>query len=450
MQKRVLILCTGNSCRSQMAEVIWNTISQKHGLGWEAVSAGSKPSGYVHPMSIVAMKARGLDTDGLESKSSIPFQNQDFDLVVTVCGNAKDACPVWPGAQKLFHWPFEDPADATGTEEEKQACFNTIRDQIWAKIESWLLSRPAFDDATRADCLQLLSMALIEDTGNADLEGAVDCTTQSVIPSQATATASFVSRASGVICGIEIAKLAVTTLAPDLQLECHVNDGDRVDPGEKIATFAGSAHQILMLERTCLNFMCKLSGVSTLALRFTEQVRGTNVKVLDTRKTTPGYRRLEKYAVACGGGCNHRMGLYDAVMIKDNHLAFYRAWNKQSQDAIVEGLQLARDWVDAHKNTLPNGDRTVVQLEVDTLAQFERALPARPDIVLLDNMSNEQLAAAVKLRNATAPEVLLEASGGVNLTTIAGIAQTGVDRISIGALTHSAVNFDIGLDWTIK
>ena len=139
MSKRVLILCTGNSCRSQMAEVIWNSISDQHALGWQAVSAGSKPSGYVHPMSIVAMKEKGLSTEGLESKSSEPFVNEDFDLVVTVCGNAKDACPVWPGAKQLFHWPFEDPADATGTDQEKQICFNEIRDQIWGKIESYLL-----------------------------------------------------------------------------------------------------------------------------------------------------------------------------------------------------------------------------------------------------------------------------------------------------------------------
>ena len=432
-----------------MAEVIWNTLSQKMGLGWEAVSAGSKPSGYVHPMSIVAMKEKDLPTEGLESKSSDPFVNENFDLVVTVCGNAKDACPVWPGAKQLFHWPFEDPADATGTDDEKQICFNEIRDQIWRRIESYLLARAEFDDATQADCLKLLAMALTEDTGSPTLDNAVDCTTQSVIPVAATASASFVSRAAGIICGVEIAKLAISTLAPDLELDCHVNDGDQVQPGDKIATFRGSAHQILTMERTCLNFMCRLSGISTLAARFTDQVTGTNVKVLDTRKTTPGYRRLEKYAVACGGGANHRMGLYDAVMIKDNHLAFYRAWNKESKDAIVEGLQLARDWVEANKSTLPNGAQTVVQLEVDTLEQFERALPSKPDIVLLDNMTNEQLTTAVNRRNEAAPGVLLEASGGVNLETIGGIAKTGVDRISIGALTHSAVNFDIGLDWTI-
>ena len=204
-----------------------------------------------------------------------------------------------------------------------------------------------------------------------------------------------------------------------------------------------------MMERTCLNFMCRLSGISTLSHAFAQKVQGTKARILDTRKTTPGYRRLEKYAVQCGGGTNHRMGLYDAVMIKDNHLAFYKAWNQDSQDAVAQGIGLARKWINDNQERLPNGAETVLQLEVDTLEQFERALSHRPDIILLDNMSNDQLKQAVERRDEDAPKILLEASGGVNLETIGAISQTGVDRISVGALTHSAVNFDIGLDWTI-
>ena len=306
-----------------------------------------------------------------------------------------------------------------------------------------------FDAATAADSLKLIEMALIEDTGSASLQTAVDCTTQSVIPVGATASAAFVSRQQGIVCGVEIAKLALSKFAPDLSLEVVTEDGTAIAPGETIAVISGSAHQILMMERTCLNFMCRLSGVSTLANTFAQKVAGTKAKILDTRKTTPGYRRLEKYAVQCGGGTNHRMGLYDAVMIKDNHLAFYKAWNKESKDAVAEGVELARKWIADNQGSLPNGADTVLQLEVDTLEQFERALPHRPDIILLDNMSNEQLKQAVATRDKEAPAILLEASGGVNLNTIADIAKTGVDRISIGALTHSAVNFDIGLDWTI-
>ena len=305
------------------------------------------------------------------------------------------------------------------------------------------------DDATKSDCLKLIAMALTEDTGSASLTDAVDCTTQSVIPEAATASAAFVSRQTGVVCGVEIAKLAIATHAPDLNVQVHAEDGSEVKPGDTIAVLSGAAHQILMMERTCLNFMCRMSGISTLTDQFTQQVTGTKAQVLDTRKTTPGYRRLEKYAVQCGGGTNHRMGLYDAVMIKDNHLAFYKAWNKDSKDAVAEGVELARKWIVKNAGSLPNGADTVLQLEVDTLEQFERALPHGPDIILLDNMSNELLEKAVKRRDEAAPKILLEASGGVNLDTIAGIAKTGVDRISIGALTHSAVNFDIGLDWTI-
>jgi len=305
------------------------------------------------------------------------------------------------------------------------------------------------DTETAADCLKLIEMALIEDTGSASLKSAVDCTTQSVIPVAATASAAFVSRQKGVVCGVEIAKLAISTYAPDLTLEVVTADGQAITPGETIAIIRGSAHQILMMERTCLNFMCRLSGISTLSQSFARKVAGTDAQILDTRKTTPGYRRLEKYAVQCGGGTNHRMGLYDAVMIKDNHLAFYKAWNKDSKDAVAEGIELARNWIDANQDRLPNGPQTVLQIEVDTLEQFERALQQGPDIILLDNMSNDQLTQAVARRNEDAPKILLEASGGVNLETISAIAQTGVDRISIGALTHSAVNFDIGLDWTI-
>lgn len=135
MPKRVLILCTGNSCRSQMAEAIWNT--QGDGK-WEAISAGSRPSGYVHPLAITAMQENDLPTEGLQSKSSQPFESQSFDLVVTVCGNAQADCPVWPGASEVLHWPFEDPADATGTDQEKLACFRDIRDQIQARIVDYL------------------------------------------------------------------------------------------------------------------------------------------------------------------------------------------------------------------------------------------------------------------------------------------------------------------------
>jgi nicotinate-nucleotide pyrophosphorylase (carboxylating) len=306
-----------------------------------------------------------------------------------------------------------------------------------------------FDDETKQDCLKLIELALTEDIGSSDIDVGRDCTTDAIVPKQASASAKFVSRESGVVCGVEIARLVVENFSPRLKVEEVLNDGDQVEPQQTIAMLVGPAHDILTVERTCLNFMCRLSGISSLSRKFVDEVAGTKAKVLDTRKTTPGWRRLEKYAVGCGGGANHRMGLYDAIMIKDNHLAFYRSLVSDTEDTIPDALKGARKWIDDHKSSLPNGAATILQLEVDTLEQFEIALQCKPDIVLLDNMSTDQLSEAIKRRDEVASEILLEASGGVNLKTIKKIAQTGIDRISVGALTHSARNFDIGLDWSI-
>ena len=178
----------------------------------------------------------------------------------------------------------------------------------------------SMDADTAADCTKLIDMALAEDIGAANLKDGRDCTTDSIVPDSVTASAAFVSRASGVVCGVEVAKLVIDRHALTLKLDCRLNDGDPVEPGQTIAVISGPAAEILVLERTCLNFMCRLSGISSFTRQYVHEIQGTNACVLDTRKTTPGWRRLEKYAVACGGGQNHRMGLYDAVMIKDNHL----------------------------------------------------------------------------------------------------------------------------------
>lgn len=304
---------------------------------------------------------------------------------------------------------------------------------------------------TIEDTIKLIESSLTEDTGAADLDAGIDCTTDAIVPKDATASAAFVSRKTGTVCGVEVAKLVAERYAPRVELSPSIADGESVQPQQTIATLSGPAHDILTIERTCLNFMCRLSGISTLVREFMDQVAGTSAQVLDTRKTTPGWRRIEKYAVQCGGGSNHRMGLYDAVMLKDNHLAFYRSQVETEDGVIPKALAQSRQWIMENAARLPNGEQTILQLEVDTIAQFEVAISESnetvPDIVLLDNMSTEQLSAAVKIRDAKSPAVLLEASGGVNLKTIAGIAATGVDRISVGALTHSAVNFDIGLDW---
>ena len=307
------------------------------------------------------------------------------------------------------------------------------------------MSELQFDKSTRADCIALIDQALAE-----DLNGTVDCTSWSVVPEEVTGAARFVSREDGIACGLEICELVLQRAAQRLDLECHLQDGDPVKKGDALATIRGAARKILLVERTCLNFMCRLSGISSLTAQFVQAIAGTPAKVYDTRKTTPGWRRLEKYAVQCGGGENHRMGLYDAIMIKDNHLAMFSRVVDHAENTIPVALESARKWINEHAFELLHGENTVLQIEVDTLDQFRIALSCEPDIILLDNMDNEQLREAVSIRaQQSLSHVLLEASGGVNLETIGAIAQTGVERISVGALTHSAKNFDIGLDWEL-
>jgi nicotinate-nucleotide pyrophosphorylase (carboxylating) len=226
-------------------------------------------------------------------------------------------------------------------------------------------------------------------------------------------------------------------------------DSQPIQRDQALAVLSGNARQILMMERTCLNFICRLSGISTLTHQFVQRISETDAIILDTRKTLPGWRRLEKYAVACGGGANHRMGLYDAIMIKDNHMAMYGSHIDNHKQSITDAIHLARQWIEKNKGVLPNGENTIVQIEVDTLDQLRVALESEPDIILLDNMDAHRLSRAVELRNATRPRVLLEASGGVNLENVFEIAMTGIERISVGAITHAAVNLDIGLDWQI-
>lgn len=307
------------------------------------------------------------------------------------------------------------------------------------------------DTATRQDVLELIRLALREDLGedseHAQLSGGVDCTTAALVPSDQVGTADLVSRDSGVIAGIEVARLLLEEVKCQIEFTATIEDGQLVNPQQTIGRLEGCAADILRLERILLNFLGRLSGISSLTRQYVDLINGTRAQIYDTRKTTPGWRRLEKYAVACGGGANHRMGLYDAMMIKDNHLAFFRSQTGDSSNTILPAVAAARDWIERNQHGLPNGSKTILQLEVDTLDQFQIALQTDCDIVLLDNMSLDQLRRAVEMRDRQRPPLELEASGGVNLQTVAAIAATGVERISIGALTHSAINFDIGLDW---
>jgi nicotinate-nucleotide pyrophosphorylase (carboxylating) len=278
-------------------------------------------------------------------------------------------------------------------------------------------------------CRRLVELALAEDLG-----GVGDRTSEAVIPMAHHGRAVFVARSGGVLAGLHAVALVVEAVDVALRLHVRNNDGDRLAPGTGFAILTGPMRSLLAAERTALNFLQRLSGIATLTRRFVDAIGGLKCQLLDTRKTTPGWRLLEKYAVRMGGGTNHRMGLHDGVLIKDNHLA---ALGPRA-DAVAEAVRLARG---RYGTALP------LEIEVDILEQLDIALAAGPDIVLLDNMSLEQLREAVRRRNATAPGAKLEASGGVDLTTVRDIAATGVDRISVGALTHSAVALDIGLDY---
>ncbi len=297
-----------------------------------------------------------------------------------------------------------------------------------------------WDDRLRTDLRKLLRLALREDSGQ---EG--DLTTAALIPEDAAGQADVVARQEGVIAGLPAARMALEMFDPRLDWLPHYEDGQSVERGDRIARIAGPARSMLTAERPVLNLLGRLSGIATLTKRYVEAVAGTGARVYDTRKTTPGWRRLEKYAVRCGGGRNHRTGLFDAVLIKDNHLAAGSA-GAPAPYTPAEAVARARRFVQ-ERASQPGQGRRIVEVEVDTLEQLETVLAAAPDIVLLDNMSPAELARAVQCRDARNPDVELEASGGVDLESVRRIGASGVDRISVGALTHAAVWLDVGLDW---
>ncbi|MBM4193199.1 MAG: carboxylating nicotinate-nucleotide diphosphorylase [Gemmatimonadetes bacterium] len=271
----------------------------------------------------------------------------------------------------------------------------------------------------------LVAEALAEDAA------ARDITTIATVPPGRRARANIVAREPGVIAGAVLATTAFRLLDRDVAIRVDRHDGEVVAAGETVMHLSGQTRGILSAERTALNFLQRMSGIASLTAKFVAAVQGTRAKIVDTRKTTPGRRLLEKYAVRCGGGANHRMDLAAAVLIKDNHLAAVGG-------DVAEAVRRVREHADSG---------IMVQVECDTLDQLREAVRAHADSVLLDNMSLENLRQAVSLAATFGSRVITEASGGVTLASVAAIAATGVDRISVGALTHSPPALDLALDF---
>ena len=275
----------------------------------------------------------------------------------------------------------------------------------------------------------IVSMALTEDSPSGDL------TSQALIPAAARITAQLAAREDGVLCGEDFFRAAMHLAGPGITTECLVHDGERFNKGSILATVSGPAQPILRAERVALNFVQRLSGIATLTANYVAETAGTKARIVDTRKTTPGLRLVERYAVRCGGGHNHRFSLSDAVMVKDNHLAILAAHNGTN---VTEALK-------AMRTSLPH--TTHIEVEVDRLDQIDAVLAADVDTILLDNFTTEQLHQGVL---HIAGRALVEASGGITLARVREIAATGVDIISIGALTQNVRSLDLGLDIETK
>ena len=263
-----------------------------------------------------------------------------------------------------------------------------------------------------------------------DLDGLGDVTTKAIIPAHLMTHAYFTNRQECVCCGMPVLSELFRMLDSDIKFEPNVPEGKLCPPYTRMATVTGSARAILTGERTALNFLQRLSGIATMTKNYVEALGDSETKLLDTRKTTPGYRNLEKYAVAVGGGQNHRIGLYDMVMIKDNHRELAKL---TGPDSIRHAVEMAR-------NAYPNHQ---IEVEADTLDDVQKALDAKADIIMLDNMDNETMETALRIIGGKAKT---EASGGITLKRLPSLAKIGLTFISVGALTHSATSIDIGLD----
>ncbi len=294
------------------------------------------------------------------------------------------------------------------------------------------------DAALENDLRALVRLSIAE-----DLRSALDWTTVCLIEPERYGGCQIVPRESGICAGLATLPWIIDEFDAELEQECLIRDGDPLVSGQPIARLRGNVRDLLTSERTILNIISRLCGIATLTRQYVDEVASSGARLYDTRKTTPGWRLLEKYAVHCGGGCNHRSGLYDGFLIKDNHLAL--AGDENGPLAADAAAEKAIAWRGAEVEMMRAPK--IVEIEVDSIAQLRDVLPVGPDIVLLDNFTLDELREAVAIRDAAKSHVELEASGNVRIDTISQIAATGVDRISSGALTHQATSLDLGMDW---
>lgn len=304
----------------------------------------------------------------------------------------------------------------------------------------------AWSPQLEEDLRRIVRLAVYE-----ELDRGQDWTTVCLVPGDITACANVVARKEGTIAGLAAVPAVLDEMDIAAQWRPLVADGTSVPAGAVLASITGEARDLLTSERTILNLLGRLSGIATLTSQYIAAIGDAQARLYDTRKTTPGWRRLEKYAVRCGGGHNHRTGLFDAILIKDNHLAFGRQSASETAYSPADAVRRAKAFLNhQYPGVGARGapdPQMLVEVEVDSLDQLREVLPEGPDIVLLDNMTPEQLSQAVRIRDGGGFPSELEASGGVNLLTVRQIAAAGVERVSCGALTHSAANLDIALDW---
>lgn len=319
-----------------------------------------------------------------------------------------------------------------------------------------------YPQLTWNEAVEQAARTLIRLAWQEDLPGRTDWSTWVSVPTDLNATARIVSREAGVICGLKLLPMIQAEMAeltePDARNEASdptplgrwrltASDGDRVAPGSVVARWEGPAANLLTMERIALNFLGRLSGIATQTRHFVDAVTGNGTAIYDTRKTTPGYRLLEKYAVRCGGGRNHRLALSAAVMLKDNHLASRDGGPTAPADRLRQIIRDARSRLQLARDQGLLNEPLIFEVEVDSLSQLAVVLKEDVDLILLDNMTLHDLRQAVTMRETSGRQLPLEASGGVSLANVAKVAATGVDRISVGSLTHSVTALDLGLDW---